>query len=191
MPVSDFFYSKATETILIESKEKPQQKVEGANVNALESKITIYDKFLENKDIFTIKISVGDLIIYKNKADIEEKYEVLSVDYQDRSFTVSEFPNQILISVKNIKMEATNSNTISISNIHDSNIQVGDNNSIDINEIKKILKEDQNLSKLVNELPEVVTQKDKNKLQYIIEILLEKGFDVGLSVLIAKITGQI
>jgi hypothetical protein len=34
-------------------------------------------------------------------------------------------------------------------------------------------------------------KKDKNKFKYVLDVLMDKGFDIGIGLLLAKLTGQI
>lgn len=186
----DFFYLKATETITILSSSDQPKEIQGVHVDAINSKITVFDKYLEHRDISTVKISVGDTISHINIAGIEERYEVISVKYIKRSLESSEFPDTIALTVNNLKNKQ-HSNGIQISNIQHSNIQIGNNNAINIDQIRHLVNSDDEVKASLIDLAEAIKSQDKSKLQTAIEFLLSKGFDMGLAIIVAKLTGQI
>ncbi len=187
------FYKDATETIIIFDHIGNQQVVEGCGVYSSKNKIVIKNIKLKNKDIFSIKLEVGNTIKHTNKAGITEEYEVISIDYLDRSIHNHEELSCISIKVQNIKAKPKNinSNIYNISGVNGSNISIQSPHSNQSISIKDEIEKDPEIEEKLKELEDAVQKKDKNKFQYVLGVLMDKGFDVGVGLLLAKLTGQI
>ena len=183
-----FFYINATETVTIKGNQKELQIVHGAEIVPLENSIIIKDFKLKNKDIYSVKVEVGDIVEHTNKAGVTEIYEVKSVSYKKSKVS---FPNKINLKVENIKNKPINSNTYNISGINGSNISIKSPHSNQIINIKDEIEKDPEIEEKLKELEDAIQKKDKNKFQYVLGTLMDKGFDVGIGLLLAKLTSQI
>jgi hypothetical protein len=187
------FYKDATETITIFNKNKDQQIVEGCGIYTSKNEIVVKNFKLQNKNIFSIKVEVSDTIKHTNKAGITEEYEVISVDYLDRSIHNHPELSCISIKVQNIKTKPQNTNPsiYNISGLNGSNISIQSPHSSQIISIKEEIEKDPEIEEKLKELEDAIKNKDKNKFQYALGVLMDKGFDVGVGILLAKLTGQI
>jgi hypothetical protein len=191
--INDFFTQDGTETITITGNGREPQIIEGVKIKASKNLVKIYEDKLPDNDINSVQIEVGDIIEHTNKARATEKYEVESVDYEDNKKMNSSFPNQIKIKVSNVKLkEEDASNIINITGVESSNISINSpNSSQSIQEIIKKAENNPEIQEKLKELEEAIKKKDKNKLQYVLGFLLDKGFDFGVGVLLAKLIGKI
>lgn len=186
------FDKNATETITITHPSGEVQTISDVEVSPSKGLITIKDFCLPNEDIYTLKVEVGDTIEHKSKAGTTETYIVKNAEYRELRSEFP-FPNRIEIQVENIKLDdkEKSANTYNISGITGSNISISSPYSRQNVEISKEIMDDPELKAKLQELEDAIKSKDKNKLQYIIGYLLDKGFDLGVGILLAKLTGQI
>jgi hypothetical protein len=187
------FYKDATETITIIKEDGKKQVVDGCGIYNSKNKIVIKNHKLENNDILSVSVEVGDIIEHTTKAGTTERYEVNAVDYLNRSVHGHPKLNCISLKVQNIKTKPkpTNPNVYNISGVSGSNISIQSPHSNQSIQIMDEIKKDPEIEEKLKELEEAIKNKDKNKFQYILGILLDKGFDVGVGLLLAKLTGQI
>jgi|694.fasta_scaffold68084_3 hypothetical protein len=155
------FYKDATETIIIVNKSKGQFTIEGCGVYSSNNKIVIKNYKLPNKDIFSVKMEVGDTIKHTNKAGITEEYEVISYDYLDRSVNGHPELSCISIEIKNIKIkpQKTDSNIYVISGVNSSNITIQSPHSHQSISIKDEIEKDPEIEQKLKELEDAIQKK--------------------------------